>query len=368
MAVLIFFISFYRITIVSSSFYLSLFFSLSAIAALLINSEIRNQFKTAIGYKLLFSSIAMFLWVFCIDIFSGIIVISPNAAFSVRIISLFLLSVFPAFFINCFFIKGDERKFIYVISGGFLIQTIFWFLTFVYPDVKVMLYSFIGSPNSVNLRDYNIGSRGFGLSNEINFTTPFMMVFIVMTYYRNLLFKGIILVTQLFNSNLVLLALLIGLVNGKTSFLNKVIILTLSVLSLFFVLAAYVPRLGAELDGLGMQTIGALLGDHVFFLGDFLSDYIFGPFRYVFHGQDIYRSDIGWVIMANIGGGVLLFLFLIFITILIVRVSTSLFSVVILLSIVVILNTKGLLLGPNAFMFTMFFILFHNYYSRMRNV
>lgn len=359
----LFFISFFRISLIYNSAYLSIFISLLSLIVLVLSKNTRFEFFDALGTKVVSLFVMLFIWVLLIDLYTGTIINAPNAAFAIRLVSLFLLSICPAFFINKFFIKGDDEKFLIIIGSAFIVQTLFWLLTYLFPPIKISLYNIMGASGSVNLREYNLEARGFGLSNEINFTTPFMMAYLAIVYFRSYVFKSVIFLTQIFNSNLVVIALSIGLANSKISFIKKALIVVLSIPVLFYILGAYVPRLSAELDGFGMQTLDTLLGDHFFFLGDSLVDYIFGCFRYVFHDQDLYRSDIGWIIMINQGGVVLLLLFCILSTLLAFKVSDRITSFIVMISMMSLLNFKGFILGPNALMFSMFFIIYHNYYA-----
>lgn len=363
----LFFISFYRISLFYSSLYLSLIIGLLVILLLLSNKNSRDEFVTAIGSKIFFIFLSIFLWVLSIDVYTGTLFVSVNAAFSIRLLSLLLLSIFPAFFINKYIIKGCEKKMLSIIFISFSIQTLFWLLSFNFPSVKIFLYNLMGASNSVNLREHNMGARGFGLSNEINYTTPFMMAYISIVYFKNALIKILFTVTQLFNSNMVMVAILMAFIRSNMSFLMKIVTALFSAVIMITVLINFIPRLSDELSSGGLRTIKILLENHFYFVGNQSYEFLLGASRYLFHGQDTLHSDIGWVVLLNLGGVVLLMLFSLFILFLGNRVADSLFHIIIWVGIAFVLNFKGVLLGPNSFMFMSFLFVFFNFYKKINN-
>ncbi|MFS1895210.1 hypothetical protein [Vibrio lentus] len=360
----LFFISFFRISIISNSLYVSFFVSISAILLLLRSKTNRKYFIESVGLKILFLFVFLFAWTLALDLLTGTLFLSFSGAFSVRIFSLLLLSVLPAFYINSLYIRGDEKKARDLIFIAFLIQTMFWIVTYISPGIKINLYGLMGASASSNLRDYNIGTRGFGLSNEVNFTTPFLMIFLTLYLLRGFWFKIIFIVTQVFNSNTAILGLIAGFSLSRLSFFVKLLLPIITVFFIAPVIIPFIPRLESELNSGGLRTILTLINKHLFFVGDDFVDYFLGGFIYLFNNLNELHSDIGWVIIFNLGGVVLTFMFLLFLIFIACRAFYTPSSIFVWLCVAFALNSKGLILGPNAFMFTSFFFIFHNYFKR----
>lgn len=78
---------------------------------------------------------------------------------------------------------------------------------------KHTLYSIFGMGDSVNLLDQNDRVRGFGLSTEINYMSPFLMIFFMFFILQNKYFLLLLTcLTQMINSNMAVLAIVTALV------------------------------------------------------------------------------------------------------------------------------------------------------------
>jgi hypothetical protein len=257
-----------------------------------------------------------------------------------------------------------------VIVIAFWIQSLFWLITFLEPGTKFLISNFMGlGEESVNLKGHNLDVRGFGISNEMNFTTPFVTVLVCFLLVKKNVISFVSTLTQLINSNFVLIALLIGSLLSRMSLFRK-LLSVLGVSSLFLLIyqfgSEYYPRFFSEFAHGESRTFNSLINQHIFFLNNGFWGHLFGEGIYVFQGGFIFSSDIGWVHIYNYGGicfTVLCILFLIFL-------SFKAFGYRLLsfawLGSGLLLNTKGLLFSPNSFLFVTFIFIFLNYGRKLK--
>ncbi|EJG2003342.1 hypothetical protein BS021_RS00970 [Vibrio parahaemolyticus] len=275
----------------------------------------------------------------------------------------------PASLIVYIFRIDDDCKVYDIILALVVFQLVFWILSFLFPPLKLLFYEIIGASKSPNLNSNNISVRGFGLSSEINYMSPFLLAFLALYYLKGSILKGITLITQLINSNMVVVSVVITFFISRANLVVKSLTLFLSVISIAYLGELFFPRLYAEfVTGGGTRTIRTLLESHLIITNSSLYEHIFGSARYIFHGADLVRSDIGWVIIYNVGGSVLLLVFSLFTFNLLYRAFGSSLLFVLFSLFFLVLNTKGLVLGVNGFMFLIHFYLFFNCYRKKNSV
>lgn len=362
LAVFVFFVTFFRITVISSSAYLAMFIGVFGVV-LLFSKRVRQVIVYSSGYVVVFMVALFSLFLLVLDTFSGGFVNNFSNSFFVRLVAFFVMSVLPAVVLYFTYLQGDERRLTSVVSLAFYVQAILWFVTYFSPDFKVAVYSFMGHSYSVNLRDYNMGARGFGMSNEINFTSPFLMVVLCFFVIKKNSLTFVTALTQLVNSNMVVLAAGLGLIFSRIGFLKRSLIV-LSVFLMIFLFGDYIfVRLYDEISSGGGRTIMSLLENHVFFLNDGLFEHFFGAGEYVFQGGHPRNSDIGWVIMYNYGGVFFVTTFIVYLA----ASSIAAFGATPIgfawFFIGILLNAKGLIFGPNSYFFiTVLMSFFRNNY------
>lgn len=367
--VFFFFITFYRLSLFYPSFYLACipaFFGM-----LLFFNSLRTRIifsKKSIKIFALF--ILLFLYCGVLDYFQNNI--SLEASFSFRILLICILSFFPAYFLQVLFVRDDVSNLNKIIKYAFILQTLIFIIMFINPSLKIFLYTIFGLKDSVNLSGQNLLTRGFGLSSEINFMSPFLMVYIsFLVLKRDLLLKIIIFLTQLINSNMVLIAgglgLLFGGANASLKLLSFFLVIILYYIVGEVVIQEYLPRFYDEyLEGGGGRTVSALLSEHMFAVQKIdLFSFLFGfqenvSSSVVTHGR---FSDIGWVIMFNYGGVFLIFLFLLILFVLSASIFKNKIYIMLWFLIGVLFNTKGMIIGMNGFFFLSFLLLLSKKYS-----
>lgn len=378
LAVFLFFVTLFRVSLISPNFYLALLPAFGGIILLCIK-VISGSLKLNFSFKATFLMFLVFFstaYCFILDLSQDYF--SVNASFSARIITIIIFSILPAYFISEKYIntrKISLKKLIYV---SFVIQTVFFFITYASPDLKKVIYVIFGLGDSVILTDDFIRLRGFGLSGEINFMTPFLMVFLsLLMFNKNWLFKVVILLTQIINSNLAVFGFALGLISRKTKAYTKIF----SVVSVFLIFQAmlsynifrdYFPRFYNEFleDSDGGLTTASLLNDHVFTVRKI------DPLTFLFGFQENvsstinsnqHFSDIGWVIMFNYGGMILILLFISIIIVLSFMSFQSKKLALIWLTVGLILNTKGMIVGLNGYFFITFTFIFTRYFYETDN-
>ncbi|MGN5519646.1 hypothetical protein VF673_12295 [Halopseudomonas sp. Lyrl_26] len=366
LSVVLFFLTFYKISLFHSSFYLTFVFSVFFIIFALKGYRV---FFFSIGLGAILSFLAILFFSLSVDAVTGSLVTNFTNSFAIRSLSIILISAVPAFLLVFLFLKFDYDSVLNVIVVSFWVQFAFWLITFLDPEIKFFLTGLMGGGiDAVNLREHNLHVRGFGLSNEINFTTPFVMVLVSFLLVKRFAIGFVSTVTQLVNSNLVVVAILIGVFLSKASFFSRFLsILVVSVVCFFvYQLGDEVfPRLFSEFGGDGSRTVRALIDNHVIFLNNGVWGHLFGEGVYVFQGGFSLSSDIGWIHMYNYGGVFFTLLFVLFMFFLSVAAFGKSLLGVAWFGAGLVLNTKGLLFGPNAFFFVTFIFIFLNYGKRL---
>ncbi|NLQ18982.1 hypothetical protein HGG82_15345 [Marinomonas sp. M1K-6] len=325
----------------------------------------------ALGLSFIFIYTFIFLYSFCVDITTGALANKLTNSFTVRALTIFIMSVVPSAFFVCYYLKGDDDKLKKLILSVFLLQTFFWFFTFYYPGGKELIYSIMGMSNSVNIiYEWNYYTRGFGYTPEINFTAPFVMVLTVLTLFRVKVFNFFIVFTQLFNSNNVVVALILGFLTRFKSryffrflFLSFWFFIILVFIYLYYV--DYLPqRLQEELSSGGMRTINIIFEDHFIFTNADFLEFILGNGNYMFLPGLNSTVDPGWIILINYGGVFYTTLFLFFIVILCFRAfgNKAFFFVWVFAGFW--LNFKGLIFSPNAYLFILFMFAMNRAYKK----
>lgn len=356
--VIIFFITFYKISFFYSYAYPSLIVGFFCLF-LFFYKKNRDLLVSSLGVIVLFVFFALFFNSLIIDFFSGSLKSNLFNSFFVRLLSIFFMSLLPAYFVCNFLIKGRYEDIVKIITISFYIQLFFWVVTFMNPSLKIVFTSLMGgSENSVNLREHNLYVRGFGLSGDINYTTPFMTVLVSYLFLRNITLGFLSTLTQIVNSNLVLLSVAIVLLFSKIKLHWKII----SGCFLIFIFLSlgkdFFPRLYGEFSSGDSRTVNALFYNHTVFVAkDFLGHFL-GEFEYTFKGGASVSSDIGWVIMYNYGG----FVFTVEYVLLLLALSVAAFGKswfsLVWFFVGVLLNMKGLLFGPNSYYFITFICIF----------
>lgn len=369
---LVFFVAFYRLSFLSPSLYLSFIPGVIGFFYLLGQGRLfsrKLQKPQAVIYLI---GVCILIYSIILDILS--IIYSGNVLtglFAFRFLFVIFLSVFPAYFF-VYLIKFKFNDFLNVFKICLIIQTLFFLIMFLNPAMKSFIYSIFGMGGSVNLLDHNFSSRGFGLSGEINYMSPFLMMYLVLIFYNNILFSLIIFITQIVNSNMVLISILIGFLASKLNIYFKIILIFLGFLTLPLLNAEfiknYAPRFYDEyIANSGERTITAL--SEMMFLVNRIDIYsfLFGFQKNISTGVDIAsisrRTDVGWVVMFNYGGIIYIILFVSFIIALSFKAFKDKYLAVFWVLIAILLNSKGLMLGMNGYFFITFVLIFLNVYS-----
>lgn len=366
----IFFLVFFRIPIFYTGIYISLLLG-SLSAFLLLKKQFRSFFINSLGIYFLLILIYIGIFAFAIDLSTGSLINNLTNTFTLRAVMIVVMSALPALVIIWFFVKGNDAKLIKIIYWAFSAQLLFWLFTFFVPGGKDLIYALMAMSNSVNIiHDWNYYTRGFGYAVEINYTSPFVMVLTIFTLLGVGLLSLATLVTQIFNSNNVAVALLMAMLTriSKNNFIKAFFnigffVITISVLLLFY--SDFLPlRLQAEINSGGMRTIGYLIQNHFIFLNTGWFEYLFGTGNYLFQSGHEVSVDVGWVILINYGGFFFAGLILIFLLLLCFRAFDSKFIALVWLGAGLWLNFKGLLFSPNAYVFILFLFLFQRFFKR----
>lgn len=381
LACIFFFVSFFRLSLFISSLYLS--FIPAAIGFILFSTNVLKQKQdilkvntTTVGFLLPI----IFLFIYCIflDIFQYGLTL--KGSFSFRIFAIWLLSFLPAYTIYYLLKLMDgqkvNRSVELVVKISFIVQLLIFIITFLNPSIKIFLYTTFGL-NDVNLNEFNLTQRGFGLSGEINFMTPFLMIFITfLIFQKDLILKILVALLQVVNSNMAVVAVLLGFIVGKSNSIFKILIPIISIfLYMFFgeeYIQLYMPRLYEEffVHG-GSRTVEALLGKHFFLTGQLdVVSFLFGFQENVATnvGTSSNGSDMGWIIMMNYGGVVLIFLFLWFVIALSFSIFKNKLYAIVWILIALIFNTKGMILGMNGYFFLSFLFLITKQFKMNPNI
>lgn len=361
---LTFFVVFFRLSIVYPYLYLSIIPALAGgilLCSSIFLSDCRtrmrlNREQVYLGF--IFLSLTIFSSI--LDLFNQDL--SLYSSFLFRFLLLFSFSILPAYFLASK-LKDGRVDLTKIVSIAFWVQIVIFFVMYFSSDAKQILYSIFGLGDSVNLNEQNMRARGFGLSAEINFMTPSLMIVIsFLLLDKSKYLRVFCALTQIVNSNMAVVAFLISIVFSNVKFLTKIIVGIL--LSLCVVLAGHIifPRFFDEfISGGGLRTINYLLDKHLFAVGSVnIINFLFGfqvnisstiPDLRVF-------SDMGWTIMFNYGGFVFVFLFFVFLALLSICAFGKSKIALVWFLIGVIFNTKGFLLGMNGYMFISFIYVF----------
>lgn len=306
---------------------------------------------------LIISSIVLIFYVVARDL-AAVMAGSASELASIRFAAALGLSVLPAYFLSNL-AGGDQRFLKRVLLLVLVIQSTFFIFMFAYPESKPVIYNFFAMGDSVNLYEWNMFSRGFGVSSEINFLAPLATVFIGVLVLSSLKSRLAILAMQVLNTNFALFGALLLVSGAKVTRVMAFVTISLLVLILFYKsVAGYLelvaPRLYAEAASGFSRTASALISDHLHILTDGTLEALFGTGAIIASVDNIFhlRSDSGWIILYNYGGIAMLALFMFFTITLILPFKDMMKPLKLPLFLVLFLaNTKGFLLGPNAMIF-----------------
>lgn len=368
MAFLLFFVIFFRLSLFYPNLYLGF------IPALIGLVYFFRKFLTSIHNRTLFIrrrdaflfSVLSIIFIFCIffDIFQTNK--SFQSLFTVRMIMLFMLSFIPAYYLVNKFLLTNEKLLEKIIVASLILQVVIFFIMFFSPEVKRDLYSLFGMADSVNLWEQNAAVRGFGLSGEINFMTPFLMVYLAFFLIKRRYFLiAAICLTQIVNSNMAVLAAVIGVCCARFNISIKVATVLIMCILIYSLGTVFFPRFYDEfVSGDGTRTLDILWEKHVFTVAPL------NWFTMIFGFQENISSsipdlktssDMGWVILFNYGGILFIILYMILISALSIAAFGISYQAAIWFIVGVIFNTKGLVLGSNGYFFISFiYILLNN--------
>lgn len=367
MAFLLFFVVFFRLTLLVPYLYLA--FIPACFGLMYLGRHVLSDIRLCILKVERKYSLLLFLFII-IFLLSSVFDFYQNShsfqrLFTVRILMLFLLSFIPAYYLANRFLKGNLKLMERILVCSLWIQIIIFFAMFISPEVKRLLYTFFGMSDSVNLWEQNARVRGFGLSGEINFMTPFLMIY--MSFFmmkRRYALIALICLTQIINSNMAVLAAIIGIGCSKLNISIKIATVLILGILVYSLGAVFFPRFYDEfVSGDGMRTLNILLQQHVFVVGNLdLFSILFGFQQNVSSSiPDIKQSsDMGWVILFNYGGLTFIVLFLMLIAAISIAAFGVTYQALIWMLIGVIFNTKGLVLGSNGYFFLSFIYMFLN--------
>lgn len=370
LSILVFFVTFFRISFLNANFYLLLIPSLLGILLIITKLQKNHQFKVQKNSQtLILVYFMLFIYVLGLDFFQRNL--SLSSSFTFRMLTIIFFSLIPAYYLNYKFIKNDSYILKDTIKYSFIIQVAFFIITFTSSNIKVALYNLMGVSDSVNLIDYNLNARGFGFSGEINFLTPSLMAICMLLFFRNKIFQLLIIITQLINSNLTLVSTAITFIFAKGKSLEKLFSLALVFILYTFVgldfIELYFPRFYAEyiISG-GQRTTEGLLDEHTFIVGRLdISTLLFGFQENVSSAVSNQGrfSDVGWVIMFNYGGLILCVLFTLFIITLSNLIFKDFKLKLLWIVLAILFNMKGMIMGFNGYFFLSFLFLFSNYFN-----
>ncbi|MBU5385642.1 hypothetical protein [Citrobacter cronae] len=360
LCLLTFFVVFFRLSFLNSYIYLA--FIPAALGILVgVNFLFKRGIplrKNAISYSWILY-ILIFLFSLTFDFFQKNIDI--QSSFTVRIIMIFVLSFLPALYLSNKAVT-ENINIEKIIAIAFWIQILLFIVMYINLNIKIHLYNLFGMGESVNLWEQNIAARGFGLSGEINFMTPFLMVF----YCFFLLPRSISLmiaacVTQIVNSNTAVLAIIIALLCSRIKKRIKIMALLVISVMVYTLGAIMFPRFYDEfIIGGGTRTIDSLIDNHMILLAPLDAFSAFFGFQQNISStiSDLpISSDMGWVIIFNYGGGVFIVLFTLYLLLLSLAAFGKTKLAIIWFAVGVIFNFKGLVFGPNGYMFTSYLFL-----------
>lgn len=352
----LFFFVFYRLNIVNTGVSFNLILGLSFILVSILKVEHQILVKKKSVFLFIFSFL-LFFYSIIIDLLLVKNINEVNSFFSIRLIAMLILTFSSALFFKAFFIRKLEDL-IFLFRFAVVAQFLFFLFLFLFPNYKPLVYSLFGASESVNLLEWNMESRGFGVGAELNYTGPILTVIVAFIAFKSIVSKLVVFLSQVANANTTLITL-IFLLNKKSIKMLVFLLLTSIVFFNFyeFNLQGILPRFNKELDSGFTTTIFYLISDHFVVLNSSILEYIFGvPINIMPGANNIYSSDSGWIIMLNYGGIVFVLLFVSFLTKLISNLQIKLSFKIYLLIIGLLLNFKGIILGPNAYFFLLFLL------------
>jgi hypothetical protein len=349
------FFVFYRLNILNSGVSMNLILGLIFLLMSFLNEK-KYIFEKSTVILMLFS-ILLLIYSIAIDLFLINDIIGVNSFFSIRLLSIFIMSFSAALFFKSFFIKNIEDL-NFLLRFTAIIQLFFFFLLFFFPNLKPIVYGLFGAGDSVNLLDWNINSRGFGIGSEINYTGPIITVVIAFISFKSFILKLLVFTSQIANANTTLITTLFFFSKKHLKyFFVFLIILFILLLNYDIDLKSIFPRFDKELESGFTTTILYLISDHFIIFNKSIFEYIFGvPIMIMPGSNNIYSSDSGWIVMLNYGGIFYILIFIIFLIMIISKLRTSFGFKVFILIIGLLLNFKGLVLGPNAYFYLLFLL------------
>ena len=363
--IFLFFLIFYRIPIFNTKIYISMIVGVVSFLLMFMYRPLLIVLMKIHPFSILLY-FYIIIFSFALDLLSGTLNSNPGISFTVRIASIFVMNVLPALLITVLYLKGSNDRLKDLIFSSFFLQTVFWGLTFIFPEAKIFVYSLASMNDSVNLEGLNFIERGFGYTPEINFTSPFTMALVIAFSFGISIFSILVLTTQLFNSNNVIIAFAIGFFARLNNNFRRVILSFLLLICLLAVAIIFIsddwlpPRFRAEMAEGGLRTINYLIDDHIQFLNSNIYEWIFGTSSYVFQGMNNFIDvDSGWIILINYGGYWFSAIILLWTIIIICQSFDSKLTILLWLIAFAWLNTKGLIISPNSFYFIIFIFLFN---------
>lgn len=285
--------------------------------------------------------------------------LTARNSLSIRMATLAVMSFCSALAIVHLMLKGKVSRLKRALLVCISIQLLFFVILYSAPDLKFLVYALFGMQDSPNLFDWNLYTRGFGVGAELNFTAPIVTAIIVLLLFRNWPFKAVVVLSQVANTTLAIFSL-VFLARHLVSFILAIGAVFLSYLYLpeFAALAQEIlPRFSTELLSGFAITATELLHRHLIYEGRTIIDLLFGTGVNLLPepGKE-HSSDIGWVIMMNYGGLISVLLMMAFVVSVIAVTPFNMLTKTLLFGCALILNTKGLVLGPNAFFFFLFLV------------
>ncbi len=321
--------------------------------------------KGVLGVKSIDPNLRKFLiiagMVFCYSLLIDLAYFGPGSTirnlFSVRLLSLLVISAACAYAVEHMVSRGRTDRLNVALIFCISFQMAFFALLFLSPNSKEIVYSIFGMQDSVNLLEFNMFQRGFGVGSELNFTAPITTAIIAILIIRSRLYKAVIIGAQIANTTISVLSLIF--------YAKHTIRVSLALASLFIIYSQFpdfqllveiaFPRFARELATGFTLTLFTLLDEHLLYEGRTVLDLLFGAGVNLLPDTDIIlSSDIGWVIMLNYGGIIFIALYLAFIVSLISLTPFDTTRRLMFFACVLILNTKGLMFGPNALFFLFF--------------
>ncbi|WP_075592901.1 hypothetical protein, partial [Glaesserella parasuis] len=345
-------------------------------------------FLTNLNKKILFNKketslllllVFMFIYTIVLDLYQiGEKEFKINSLFSIRIISMIFLSFLPAYLIYKFYLKSNHYLFDTLFKWSLYIQLVFFIIMFLSPDLKIALYNTFAL-GKVNLYDHNLTVRGFGLSSEINFMTPSLLIYMTFILIeKRILLKLIVVITQVINSNMAIISFICAvLFLGRSKFIFKIFIFILlsSIImifndSLLETLKNFMPRFYYEFIGSnGTRTASILMNTNIF-EGRYIDifTFLFGYQENVASnvGVATITHDSGWIIMFFYGGVVFILLFLLFVFLLSILIFENKLYALLWFNLALIFNSKGMILGMNGYFFLSFLFLFSKRFNKLK--